>query len=155
MKKICFGFVSFIMILLASATFAAQNEEIFVISGDRTLVMARSTAASGEKYESLDDSSSVFWIKGQEAILTIEGKIQEQYVLVLNSPYEDELFLSVNGKNYRMLKTESASGVKYEAANDQGTVLWEKGGAVALSVGGVNYPGYDFWYPRRIVWLPE
>ena len=155
MKKMCFRFLPFIMLLLASAAFAAQNEEIFVISGDRTLVMTRSPAASGEKYEALGDSSSAFWIKGNEATLTIAGKTQDQYVLVLNSPHEEELFLSVDGKNYRMRMTESASGVKYEAANDQKTTLCEKGGAAALSVAGVDYPGYDFWYPRRIIWLPE
>jgi len=157
MKKLCFLFVPLLVVLLASVTYAAQSNVVFVISSDRTLVMVRVPAASGEKYEALGDPSSTFWFKGDEAVLTIKGKAQPQYVLVLRSSRDCdcELFLSVDGKNYRMQRTLAASGVRYEAVNDEKTTLWEKGGAVTLTIAGIIYPGYDLWQPFGRIWLPE
>jgi len=145
------------MVLLATVAFAAQSNVVFIVSSDRTLVMVRAPAASGEKYEALGDPNSYFWIKGDEAVLTIEGKVQPQYVLVLNLSHDCdcELFLSVDGKNYRMRRTIAASGVRYEAINDEETTLWEKGGAVTLTIAGGDYPGYNLWQPFGLIWLPE
>ena len=157
MKRMCFLFVSLIVVFLASGAYAARNNSVFIVSSDRTLVMVPVPAASGEKYEALGDPSSTFWIKGDEATLNIEGKVQPQYVLVIR-PSRDcdcELFLSVDGRNYRMQRTLAASGVKYEAVNNGETTLWEKGGAVTLTIAGVDYPGYDLWQPFGRIWLPE
>jgi membrane-bound inhibitor of C-type lysozyme len=132
------------------------NDEVFIISGETVKVLLRTPAASGEKYEAIDGSDTLFWSKGDEASLTIDEKELTKYVLVraFLSGEPDELFLTVDGKNYIMKETSSASGAKYEALDDPKTNLWSKGALVTLTVGGVVYPDYDVWQPLGRIWLP-
>jgi len=145
------------IITLATAADAAQRRDmVFIISDETVKVLMQTPAASGEKYEALGDPDTIFWSKGYEAMLNIDGKEYSRYVLVKAFSGADagELFLSVNGKNYIMKRTVSASGARYEAVNDPDTVLWSKGASVTLTVGGVVYPDYDVWQPFGRIWLP-
>ena len=140
----------------ADSADAQLREEIFIVSGETVKVFIRTPAASGEKYEALGDSNTMFWSKGEEAILTVEGKECPKYVLVraFSDKDADRLFLTVDGKNYIMERAVSASGVRYEAANDPETVLWSKGASVTLTVAGAVYPDYEVWQPLGRIWLP-
>ena len=145
------------IIALAADTAAAQRHDmVFIISDETVNVMMRTPAASGEKYEALGDPDTVFWSKGDEAMLTIDGKEYSRYVLVnaFSGADADELSLTVDGKSYIMKRAVSASGARYEAVNDPETVLWNKGASVTLTVGGVVYPDYDVWQPFGRIWLP-
>ena len=136
---------------------AQQHDMVFIVSGETVKVMMRTPAASGEKYEALGDPDTIFWSKGNESILTIDGKEYSRYVLVkvFSGHDADNLFLSVDGKNYTMKRAVSASGEKYEAVNDPDTVLWSKGASVTLTVSGVVYPDYNDWQPFGRIWLPN
>jgi len=142
---------------LADGTDARVRDEVFIVSGETVKVIIRTPAASGEKYEALGDPATVFWSKGDEALLTIEGKECPKYVLVrvFSDMDADKLFLTVDGRNYMMKRAVSASGAKYEAVHDPDTVLWGKGAEVTLTVAGAVYPDYNVWQPLGRIWLPS
>lgn len=159
-KKFTFALVFLTVFSIAVAfpigtVFAASSDEVFIISGDTTVVMIRMPAASGEQYVALGDPDTEFFSKGDEAMLNIDGEARSKYVLVRGSSVEGELFLTVDGKNYRMRSAVSASGSSYEALDDPKTTLWGKGGSITLTVAGVDYPGYDVWQPLGRIWLPD
>ena len=156
MKKLLL-FVGVLSVVFVSGMAAAlePNDEVFIIFGETTRVLVRMPAASGEKFVALGDPTTEFWSKGKESMLSIEGEACSRYVLVQGSTNEDELFLTVDGKNYRMKSAASASGTKYEAENDSSTVLWNKGSSVTLTVEGKEYPDYDTWQPLGRIWLSE
>jgi membrane-bound inhibitor of C-type lysozyme len=148
--------VLFVVFTLGAAF--AQYDEIFIINGEDTYVMVRVESASGEKYVALgglDDAPLEFMSKGDEAMLTFNEKVCDKYVLLRGSANKDELFLTVDGKNYRMKQAISASGVQYRADGDSRTELLGKGKDVTLLVEGVEYPGYDAWQPLGRIWLPN
>ena len=153
---VIFVFFPTIVALAADTDTAQWRDEVFIISDETVKVIMRTPAASGEKYEALGDPDTIFWSKGDAAMLTIEGKECSRYVLVriFADMDADKLFLTVDGRNYIMKSTVSASGAKYEAVNDPETVLWGKGALVTLTVGGVVYPDYDVWQPFGRIWLP-
>ena len=155
MKKLLL-FVGVLLVVFASGMALASEtgDEVFIISGEVTRVLVRMPAAGGEKYVALGDPATEFWSKGKESTLSIDGKACSRYVLVRASTNEDELFLTVDGKNYRMKNAVSASGTKYEAESDSSTVLWNKGASVSLTVEGKEYPDYDAWQPLGRIWLP-
>jgi membrane-bound inhibitor of C-type lysozyme len=154
--------VLLLMVFVFSAAIAALADdaqlhgEVFIISGEEVKVMIRTPAASGEKYEALDDTDTFFWSKGGEASLTVNGKECQKFVLVraFSDRAPDELFLTVDGVNHIMKRAVSASGVKYEAVDDPKVVLWGKGASVVLTVGDAAYSDYEIWQPLGRVWLP-
>lgn len=120
-----------------------SDDEMYISINGETFRMKRVVSASGAKYEAVDDPTTVFWAKGRNATLTVRGKAYSKYVLIRNSPNDNELFLSVDGENYRLRQVPAASGVKYEATDDPTTVFWSKGDAATLIVKGKKYMGYD------------
>jgi len=153
---VVFMFSPAILALATDTDTAQRSDMVFIISNETVKVMMRTPAASGEKYEALGDPDTIFWSKGKESILTVEGKDHSKFVIVkaFSGMDDDELYLVVDGKNYLMKRAISASGVKYEAMNDPDIILWSKGASVTLTVGGVVYPGYNIWQPFGRIWLP-
>lgn len=153
MKKLL---VLVLFVFLFTGAAFADDGEVFIVSGDMVKVMTLTPAASGEKFEAIGDDETSFWSKGDEAFLTVGGRELGRYVLV--RPYRGgepgALFLTVDGKNYRMKPVVSASGANYAAEDAPGTELWNKGDTVILIVDGVEYPGYDIWQPFGRIWLP-
>lgn len=124
------------------------DDEMFISINGETFRMKRVVSASGAKYEAVDDPTTVFWAKGRNATLTIRGREYSKYVLLRNSPNENELFLSVDGENFRLRLVPSASGSRYEAVGDPTTVFWSKGDTATLTVRGKEYMGYDTSDPQ-------
>ena len=122
---------------------AQGDDELYVTIDGETFVMKRVVSASGAKYEAVDDPTTVFWSKGRNATLTVRGREYSKYVLIRNSPREDELFLSVDGENFLLKRADAASGAKYEAQGDPTTYFWSKGDTAALVIRGKEYMGYD------------
>jgi membrane-bound inhibitor of C-type lysozyme len=155
-KEKCWKLWAFLLVWACLTGSALANDhdtntrdEVFIISGKTVKVLVQTLTASGVRYEALGDQNTIFWSKGDEASLIVEGKECTKYVLVkvYSNSAPDELFLTVDGKNYWMKRVISASGEKYEAVNDSETVLWGKGASVTLTIGGVTYPDYDTWQP--------
>lgn len=122
---------------------AQGDDELYVTIDGETFVMRRVVSASGAKYEAVDDPTTVFWSKGRNATLTVRGREYSKYVLIRNSPREDELFLSVDGENFLLKRAPAASGAKYEAQGDPTTYFWSKGDTATLVIRGKEYLGYD------------
>ncbi len=118
-------------------------DELIILVDGETFRMKRVVSASGAKYEAEDDPTTVFWSKGQTAFLTVRGEEHAQYVLIRNSRNEDELFLSVDGENFRLHLVRTASGAKYEALDDPSTYFWSKGDTATLFIRGKEHVGYD------------
>ena len=131
------------------------EDELYVTIDGETFVMKRVPAASGAKYEAVDDPSTVFWSKGRNASLTVRGREYSKYVLIRNSPREDELFLSVDGENFLLKRVPAASGAKYEATGDPTTYFWSKGDTATLVVRGQEYMGYDAPKPTERPTTPQ
>ncbi|MDL2264636.1 META domain-containing protein, partial [Synergistaceae bacterium OttesenSCG-928-I11] len=119
------------------------DDELYITIDGETYRMKRVVSASGAKYEAVDDPTTVFWSKGRRASLTVRGEEYSKYVLIRNSPDEDELFLSVDGENFRLRRVPTASGAKYESRRDPSTYFWTKGDTATLYVRGKEYVGYD------------
>lgn len=119
------------------------DDELYITIDGETFRMKRVVSASGAKYEAVDDPTTVFWSKGRRAFLTVRGEEYSKYVLIRNSPNEDELFLSVDGENFRLRRIPTASGAKYESRRDPSTYFWTKGDTATLYVRGTEYVGYD------------
>jgi membrane-bound inhibitor of C-type lysozyme len=144
--------------LLTPGSVFAQSDEVFIINGDDTYVMVSVESASGEKYVALggpNDAPIEFFSGGSEAELTINGGVCNRYVLIRGSANKEELFLTVDGKNYRMKQVRAASGARYQAVGDPKTELSGKGSSATLTVEGVQYSGYDTWQPLGRIWLPD
>ena len=154
---VTFVFFPAIIALAADTNESQWRDTVFIISGETVKVMMRTPAASGEKYEALGDPDTFFWSKGDESMLNIDGNGCSRYVLVKTfaGSDTDDLFLSVDGKNYTMKRAVSASGAKYEAVNAPDTVLWNKGASVTLTMGGFVYQDYNVWQPFGRIWLPS
>jgi heat shock protein HslJ len=148
-----------ILTLAAGAVFgvvpAAAEEELVVFPGGLPRVLTRVAADSGERYEAAGDPSTFFLSGGTGAVLKINGRDYVKYVLIRDFSDSDEFILTVDGKNYSMRDAISASGAKYEAVGDPSTVLWSKGSAASLVVGGREYSDYDVWRPDGEIWLPD
>ncbi|MDR1731255.1 MAG: MliC family protein [Synergistaceae bacterium] len=56
-----------------------EEDELFLTVDGKIYVMRRVEAASGEKYEAENDPTTVFWGKGDSAMLTVEGKRYKGY----------------------------------------------------------------------------
>ncbi|MDR1977305.1 MAG: MliC family protein [Synergistaceae bacterium] len=151
-----FTFITLMFLCAPNVLFAAtrEDDELFVFADGASYILERAVSASGEKYEATDDPTTVFWSDGPEAILEIKGRAYSKYVLLRESG-EDELLLTVDGKNYTMKYAASASGAKYEALEDPETILWSKGDAATLIVEGNEYDGYDVWQPDGVIWLAD
>jgi membrane-bound inhibitor of C-type lysozyme len=139
---------------------AAFADELFVSAGGKNYILQREESVSGDKhakhakYAAADDPTTVFWSSADEAGLTIEGREYSRYVLIRLLPDEDEILLTVDGKNYRMKRVVSASGAKFEDVNDPATVFWSKGVSAMLTIKGKDYPDYESWEPVDVIWLP-
>lgn len=127
----------------------SDDDEIDITINGETFRMKRVASDSGTKYEAADDPSTVFWSKGRTASLTVRGEEYSRYVLIRNSPDEDELFLSVDGENFRLHLVRTASGAKYEAEDDPSTYFWSKGDTATLFVRDKEYVGYNAGVPRN------
>jgi heat shock protein HslJ len=120
-----------------------DDDELYITIDGETFRMKRVISASGAKYEAVDDPTTVYWSKGRDAYLTVRGKEYSKYVLIRNSPNDDEIFLTIDGENFSLHRVRAASGAKYEAENDPSTFFWSKGDTAALYVRGREYAGYD------------
>jgi heat shock protein HslJ/membrane-bound inhibitor of C-type lysozyme len=159
LKKICsatFALIvlTFSIFLASSAVAAGVEDALFVFQGDALHILEQVQSDSGERYEEKGNPSSAFDDRGQKALLTIGGREYSRYVLIRNKN-EDEFALTVDGENFSMKSTISASGAKYEAKEDPGTVFWSKGDSVTLIVRGIEYEEYNVWQPSGIIWLTD
>jgi heat shock protein HslJ len=153
LKKICKTVFALIPSVLIFATVAFAGESggsLFFLQGGRLHVL--NPVGHGERYEEPGDPSTVFVSEGREGRLTIGGRVVERYVIVRDAG-EDEFVLTVDGANFLMRQTISASGVRYEADADPETVLWNKGEEVTLTVRGEEYPEYNIWQQSGAIWL--
>ncbi|MDR3254176.1 MAG: MliC family protein [Synergistaceae bacterium] len=142
-------------VFLASSSFAAgAGDALFVFQGGALHVLERVPSDSGERYEEKGDSSSAFEARGRKALLTVGGREYSRYVLIRDMN-EDEFALTVDGENFSMKSAISASGAKYEAAEDPNTVFWSKGDSVTLTVRGDEYEEYNIWQLSGIIWLTD
>ncbi|MDR3231880.1 MAG: META domain-containing protein [Synergistaceae bacterium] len=153
------GFIVLLLTLLgvvagASGAETASGDEVVTELDGVTYVMMRTPSASGEKYEAPDDPTTFFRSRGAEATLTIAGQEYSRYALLRKTP-DDELILTVDGRNYRLRSAVSASGAKYEAADDPGTVLWNKGNTDTIYLAGKEYAEYDEGLPFGEIRLME
>ncbi|MDR1482413.1 MAG: MliC family protein [Synergistaceae bacterium] len=148
---------SMILVLLASAAFTGVNPDdgrLTVTLDGVTHVLNRVESSSIQEYVNPDNRSTCFLSYGHTAILIIDGKRYDQFVLIRDSSGHDEFTLTVDGRNYLMKSAISASGAKYEAADDSTTTIWSKGTSAMLMIRGVDYDGYDTWMPDGEIWLP-
>ena len=53
---------------------AGNADEIRMTAGGKTHDMKRTVAASGERYEARDDPTTIYWNKGNDAMVTIAGQ---------------------------------------------------------------------------------
>ncbi|MDR3322513.1 MAG: META domain-containing protein [Synergistaceae bacterium] len=153
MKKICkavFALIPAVLIFTAAAFAGEPGDSLFFPQGGRLHVL--DLVGPGERYEEPGDPSTVFVSEGREARLTIGGRAVARYVITRDTG-EDEFILTVDGANFLMRQAISASGAKYEAADDPETVFWSKGDKVTLTVRGEDYPEYDIWQFSGAVWL--
>jgi heat shock protein HslJ/membrane-bound inhibitor of C-type lysozyme len=130
------------------------EDELVVFPGGLQRVMRR-VDGPAERYEAEDDPSTFFLSDGSAAVLEIDGRRRQKYVLIRNFSGGDEFTLTADGRNYAMKRAVSASGAKYEAENDPSTVLWSKGNEASLTVEGRDYLDYDVWRPDGEIWLPD
>jgi heat shock protein HslJ/membrane-bound inhibitor of C-type lysozyme len=157
LKKICNA--AFVLIALTFPVFLASSafgagDALFVFQGGALHVLELVPSGSGERYEEKGDPSSAFHAKGKESLLTIGGRKYSRYVLIRDMN-EDEFILTVDGENFSMKSAISASGAKYEAAEDPSTVFWSKGDTVTLTVRGDEYEEYNIWQLSGIIWLTD
>jgi membrane-bound inhibitor of C-type lysozyme/heat shock protein HslJ len=145
------------VILLAAVTaFAAPTDTLTAEVNGKTYVLERTIAASGEKYEAAGDPSTYFWSKGDEAMFRVRGVSYFRYVLIRETVNEDELAITVDGKNYLLKRAEAASGAKYEYAGGPETFLWCKNDEAMLVIAGEDYAGYDKLTPVvGEIWIPD
>ncbi|MDR1508939.1 MAG: MliC family protein [Synergistaceae bacterium] len=146
----------FLMALTAisiSEAAGAPSAEISAVLGGETYVMKRVEAMSGEKYEDPDDPETMFWINGDESVLTIEGKAYTRYVLLREASEEGKLMLTADGRNYILRQVLTASGAKYEESGNPETYFWSKGASAMLRIDGKDYEGYDYWLPFDEIWF--
>ncbi|MDR2780293.1 MAG: META domain-containing protein [Synergistaceae bacterium] len=149
--KICLPALLFLSFVAVSG--GEAGDEVSVVLGDRTYVMERVETESCEKYETPGDPGTMFRSDGAEAVLTIEGKEYNRYVLLREASGWKELTVTADGGNYALRQVITASGAKYEAPGDPETYFWSKGAAATLCLRGKDYKGYDYWLPSGEIWL--
>jgi membrane-bound inhibitor of C-type lysozyme len=53
---------------------AGNAEAIRMTAGGKTYDMKRTISASGERYEAKDDPTTIYWNKGNDAMVTVAGE---------------------------------------------------------------------------------
>jgi membrane-bound inhibitor of C-type lysozyme len=150
---------SMILVLLAGTAFTGVNpetEKLTVTLNGVTHVLNRVESSSVQEYVDLGDRSTFFWSCDRTAILMVDGKRYDRFVIIRDSSDDNEEFtLTVDGKNYLMKQAISASGAKYEATDDPTTTIWSKGTSAMITIRDLDYEGYDTWLSDGEIWLPQ
>jgi heat shock protein HslJ len=148
--------VGIIAIVLSTAVFseaADTMDELYVMKGGVTYILEK-TSDSPEKYVASVEPGVFFESDGKSASLRFGKTMCSNYVLLRKTRSDDEIILTADDVNYRMRRTMSASGARYEAIGDPSTIFWSKGDSATLTIGGNIYSGYDLWLPYGGIWIP-
>lgn len=57
-----------------AVSIAGDSDEVRMTAGGKTYDLRRAVSASGARYEAKDDPKTVYWNKGDEAMVTVAGE---------------------------------------------------------------------------------